>query len=76
MTVRSQEIAVQQKQIKVANRSDFGWAVVEAYDSNELAKNSEDEKRLLRAEKSAERKAFKEKSDCPKKKRNPYKSCH
>ena len=48
----SQEIAARQKQIKVADRSDFGWAVVEAYDSNELAKNSEDEKRLLRAEKS------------------------
>ena len=40
----SQEIAAQQKQIKVANRSDFGWAVVEAYDSDKLAKNSEDEK--------------------------------
>ena len=55
----SQEITARQKRVKVADRSDFGWVVFEAYDSDELVENSEDEERLLRAEKSAARKAFK-----------------
>ena len=52
----SQAIAARQKRIKVADRSDYGWTVVEANDSDELAENSEDEKRLFRAEKAAEKK--------------------
>ena len=35
-----------QKHIKVADRSDYGWATVEHYDSHPLADNSDDEKRL------------------------------
>ena len=42
-------IACQQKIIKVADRSDYGWAVVKAYDNDELASDSEDEKRLFKA---------------------------
>ena len=63
----SQAIAAHQKQIKVADRSDYGWAVVEAYDSNELAENSEDEKRLFRAEKAAEKKCSKRRRRFPRK---------
>ena len=36
-----QAIACQQKRIKVADRSDYGWAVVKAYDNDELASDSE-----------------------------------
>ena len=50
----------------MADRSYFIWAVVEAYDSDDLAEIFEDEKRLLRAEKSAETKAFKRKKRLPK----------
>lgn len=42
----SQEIAAGQKLIKVEERSELGWAVVKAYESEELAENSEDEKRF------------------------------
>ena len=48
-----------QKHIKVADRSDYGWATVEHYDSHPLADNSDDEKRLEKAEKEAERVANK-----------------
>ena len=48
-----------QKHIKVADRSDYGWATVEHYDSHPLADNSDDEKRLDKAEKEAERAAGK-----------------
>ena len=47
-----------QKHIKVADRSDYGWATVEHYDSHPLADNSDDEKRLEKAE-EAERVANK-----------------
>ena len=50
-----------QKHIKVADRSDFGWSTVEHYDSHPLADNSDDEKRLEKAEKEAERAANKRK---------------
>ena len=48
-----------QKHIKVADRSEFGWATVEHYDSHPLAADSDDEKRLEKAEKEAERAANK-----------------
>lgn len=56
-----QAIAYRQKRIKVADRSEYGWAVVKAYDSDELASDSEDEKRLFKAEKAAEREMAKRK---------------
>ena len=49
-----QAIACRQKRIKLADRSDNGWVVVKAYNNDELAKDSEDEKRLFKAEKTAE----------------------
>ena len=48
-----------QKHIKVADRSEFGWAMVKHYDSHPLAADSDDKKRLEKAEKEAERAANK-----------------
>ena len=52
-----QLIVDRQKLIKIADRSDLGWAVVEEYTADELAADSDNEKRLDKAERSAERKA-------------------
>ena len=52
-------IAKRQKHIKVADRSDYGWATVQAYDTDNLASGLDDEKRLEKAEKEAERQAAK-----------------
>ena len=48
--------------IKIADRSDHGWNTIAAYENDELALNSEDEKKLLRAEKEAEKRATRKKS--------------
>ena len=40
----------------MANKSDFGWSTVNEYLSDELASNSDDEKRMYRVERRAERK--------------------
>ena len=42
------------KLIRFADKSPAGWAAVEEYESDELAENSEDEKKL----RAAERRAF------------------
>lgn len=47
------------KHTKVADRSDYGWATVQAYDTDNLASGSDDEKRLEKAEKEAEGQAIK-----------------
>ena len=52
-------LGTRQKHIMVADRSDYGWATVQQYDINPLAMDSEDEKRLEKAEKEAERLANK-----------------
>ena len=39
-----------QKAIRIADRSEYGWATVEEYEEDELAANSNDGKRLFRAE--------------------------
>ena len=49
------------KAIKLADKSEFGWATVNEYLSDELASDSDDEKRIFRAERRAERKINKEK---------------
>ncbi len=46
-----------QKLIRMADRSDQGWAAAEEYETYELAQNSDDEKKIYRAEMCAERKA-------------------
>ena len=45
-----------QKLIKIADRSDHGWSTVKEYFEDELAEDSDDEKRLFRAESRAGRK--------------------
>lgn len=42
--------------IKMADKSDFGQSTVNEYLSDELASNSDDEKRMYKAERRAERK--------------------
>ena len=44
------------KVIKMADKSDFGWSKVNEYLSDELASNSDDEKRMYRVKRRAERK--------------------
>ena len=51
-------LAERQKLIKLADRSEFGWSVVEEYTADELAVDSDDEKRIEKAEKLAEKKAL------------------
>ena len=58
-------LAERQKLIKVADQSDLGWAVVAEYTADELAEDSDNEKRLEKAEKPAERKASKKKLHVP-----------
>ena len=45
-----------QKQIRIADRSEYRWAKVEEYLDDELADNSDDEKRMYKAELRAGRK--------------------
>eukprot|EP00731_Ephydatia_muelleri_P023446 Em0015g1029a len=52
-----QLIAHRQKLLKLADRSEFGWSLVEQYKEDALADDSEDEKRIDKAERAAERKA-------------------
>lgn len=49
-------IVSRQKAIRIADRSEYGWATVEEYEEDELAANSDDEKRLFSAEMRAGRK--------------------
>lgn len=42
-------IAVCQKHIKIADCSDLGWVVVEAYMDHELVSDSDDERKLYKA---------------------------
>lgn len=59
-----------QKLVKMADSSEFGWKVVQEYTANPLADDSDDDKKILRAQSRAERKIKAEKA---KKKRTvPY----
>ena len=49
-------IVSRQKLIRIADRSEYGWATVEEYEEDELADGSDDEKRLYKAEMRARRK--------------------
>ena len=54
-----QLISQRQKLIRLADRSDYGWDTVHEYEKDELAEDDDDAKRLEKAEKAAEQKAFK-----------------
>ena len=49
-------IAGRQKLIKLADQSEHGWATVAEYETNELAADEDDEKRMQRAESRAGKK--------------------
>jgi hypothetical protein len=49
-------IQKRQKMIKLADKSDAGWLVVEEYESDELAEDSEDDKKIRKAQDKAARK--------------------
>ena len=49
-------ISNRQKVIRLADSSELGWSVVKEYQSNPLASDSEDKKRMMRAEARASRK--------------------
>ena len=51
-----------QKLIKLADSTDSGWRLVQGYESNPLASDSEDEKRIFKAQARAERKIKAEKA--------------
>ena len=50
-----------ERQKLLADRSEFGWAIVDEYTADELAEDSDDEKRSNKAEKAAEKKVAKKK---------------
>ena len=54
-----QEVSAHQKHIHLADRSEYGWATVEAYDDDELAEDPADEKKMADAEREAARKVTK-----------------
>lgn len=57
-------IAARQKHIKIADHSKLSWQVVVAYESDELVSDSDNEKRLFKAKKMAERKSKHEWASC------------
>ena len=48
------------KVIEIADKSQYSWATVQEYLSDELASDSDDEKRLFRSERRAEKKVKEE----------------
>lgn len=51
-------ITARQKLIRLADRSEYDWALVSEYEADDLASDSKDEKRMKKAKKSAERKGL------------------
>jgi hypothetical protein len=49
-----------QKLLKLADSSEHGWKVVEEYEAHPLAENSDDEKKIYRAQMQADRKVRQE----------------
>ena len=56
LTEAKTEVAKRQKLIKIADRSAQGWQTVKEYVRDDLCDGSDDEKRLKKAEKEAEKK--------------------
>ena len=48
-------LSERQKLIKIADRSDSGWLTAQEYMADEIADDSDDEKRIARAERQAEK---------------------
>ncbi len=56
--LKSSKSTLQQRQklIRMADRSELGWLVINEYEEDELADDEEDAKRMVKAQKSAEKK--------------------
>ena len=54
-------LAACQKRIKLTDRSEYGWTLVDEYEDDELASDEEDAKRIEKAEKAVAAKALKQK---------------
>ena len=65
-------IVDRQKLIRIADRSENGWATVDEYVEDELPDNSDDEKRLTRADARASKKLKAQKNGKGMRKPNPY----
>ena len=51
-----EKIRKRQKLVKLADRNKDGWLVVQEYESDDLASNSEDDKKIKKAKTAAEKK--------------------
>ena len=65
-------IQQRQKLLKLADSSELGWKVVKEYQSNPLASDSEDEKKMYKAELRAERKVRKDQMKRNKGRKSPF----
>lgn len=65
-------IQQRQKLLKLADSSELGWKVVSEYQSNPLASDSEDEKKIYKAELRAERKVRKDQMKRNKGRKSPF----
>ncbi|VDH99940.1 Hypothetical predicted protein [Mytilus galloprovincialis] len=65
-------VCERQKLIKLADSSQLGWKVVSEYVANPIADDSEDEKKMMRAQSRAERKSKAEKVKKGKPRPTPY----
>ena len=54
-------LAGRQKRIKLADRSEYGWAVVDEYKDDELALDEDDAKGIEKAKKAVAAKVMKQK---------------
>jgi len=54
------QLATRQKHIKIADRSDHGWAIINHYQEDPLGSDPDDEKEIDRAKAHAEKNAKEE----------------
>lgn len=62
-----------QKLIKLADNSKDGWLVLQEYESDDLASNSDDDKRIRNAKSAVEKKRKEQKQDRGRKR---FKACN
>ena len=67
-----QLIQQRQKLLKLADSSELGWKVVSEYQSNPLASDSEDEKKMYKAELTVERKVRRDQMKRNKGRKSPF----
>ena len=56
-------LAERQKHIHLADKSDHGWMVIQEYKENDLADDSDDEKKIIRAESRARTRQISQKAE-------------